>query len=70
MVKNWQEYNELEQLCDEAADRINSGAWASGIHFDLMHILSKHGIRATGREDAVKQTRRLLNEFYMAQVSV
>ena len=68
MIKTWDEYNELEQICDEADDRIKSGAWASGIHFDLMHILGKHGIRATGREGAVKETRRLLNEFYQAQL--
>lgn len=68
MIKDWQEYATLEELCDEADDRIKSGAWASGIHFELMHILGKHGIRAASREDTIKQTRRLLNEFYMAQM--
>ena len=68
MIKNWQEYAELEKITDEAHDRIMSGAWASGIHFELMHVLGKHGIRAASREDTVKQARRLMNEFYTAQM--
>ena len=64
MIKTWEEYNEIEQICDEADDRIKSGAWASGIHFELMNILGKHGIHANGREGAVRETRKLLTEFY------
>jgi len=70
MIKTWEEYNELEEMCDEADDRIKSGAWASGIHFDLMHILGKHGIRGGGREDAVIKMRQLLDEFYQEQMKV
>ena len=68
MIKNWQEYAELEKLCDEADDRIQSGAWPSGIHFELMHILGTHGIRGGGREDAIKETRKLLDKFYQNQL--
>jgi hypothetical protein len=64
MIKTWEEYAELEQICDEADDRIKSGAWASGIHFELMHIIGKHGIRGCSREDTVVQGRKLLTEFY------
>jgi len=69
VIKDWQEYAELEELCDEADDRIKSGAWASGIHFDLMHILGKHGIYGGGREDAVKKMRKLLSDFRNSQVA-
>ena len=67
MINSWDEYNELEQICDEADDRIKSGAWASGIHFELMHMLGRHGIRAAGREDTITQARKLLDEFMTKQ---
>ena len=67
MIKDWTEYAELDELCSEADDRIKSGAWASGIHFNLMHILGKHGIYGGGREDAVSKMRKLLDDFYKSQ---
>lgn len=69
MIKDWDEYAEIESICAEADDRIKSGAWASGIHFQLMHILNKHGIYGGGREATVKGAKKLMDEFYQAQLA-
>ena len=48
MIKDWQEYNELETMYEEAKDRIVAGTGFSGIHFHLTHILRTHGRTAMG----------------------
>ncbi len=68
MIKTWEEYNELEAMYDEANDRIISGAWASGIHFQVLHVLSRHGVYGSGREGGVNALRKLLDEFVQAQL--
>lgn len=68
MIKDWQEYNELEAMYEEAKDRIVAGTGFSGIHFFLSHILRKHGITAMGRESSVREAKKLLDEFVISQM--
>ena len=70
MIQSWDEYNELETLCDDANDRLISGEGQTGVHFSLMFILRKHGINAMGREGSVKETRKLLDQFVAEQINV
>lgn len=63
MIKDWEEYNRLESLWDEGNDRIISGAGMSGIHFDIMYELGKHGINGNGREQSIIEMRKLLDDF-------
>ena len=69
MIKDWQEYNELESMYEEAKDRIIAGTGFSGIHFHLSHVLRMHGRTAMGRESSVLEMKKLLDEFVIAQLA-
>lgn len=69
MIKDWQEYNELESMYEEAKDRIVAGTGFSGIHFHLSHVLRQHGRTAMGRESSVREMKKLLDEFVTAQLA-
>ncbi len=69
MIKDWQEYNELETMYEEAKDRIVAGTGFSGIHFHLTHILRTHGRTAMGRESSVSEMKKLLDEFVISQLA-
>lgn len=57
------EYNELADLADVGEDRLITGSGRSGVHYELMHVLGRHGIFVMSREEAVKAARKLCNEF-------
>ena len=67
MIKTWDEYNQLESLCDAAEDKIISGEGEIGQHYALANILGKHGIFSVSRHDTIPLTRKLLAEFIAKQ---
>ena len=67
MIKDWQQYQELDDLVWQAEDRLNTGQGASGVHYVLMYALRNLGIFANGREDTITQGKKLLKEFEEAQ---
>ena len=60
---NQQEYYELQQLVDDARDRLITGEGQSGVHYMLMHVLAKHRINVMSREEAIKQGQKLCDEY-------
>ncbi len=60
------EYYRLLELHREAYDRIQSGgtgAGYSGIHYEVMNELRRYGLTASGREDALRALKKLLEEY-------
>lgn len=65
-----QEYNELWQLTEEAADRLITGEGRSGTHYEFIAMLkTKYGMVAMTREESIKIGRRLCDEYMTAQMA-
>lgn len=67
MIKTWEEYNQLESLCDAAEDKLISGEGEIGQHYALANILRRHGIFSISRYDTIPLSRKLLDEFMKSQ---
>lgn len=64
MITSSNQYNELADLTDKAEDRLVTGSGEPGTHYMLMHVLRQSfGIAVFTREDAIKQARKLCNEY-------
>jgi hypothetical protein len=61
-IQSFDEYNQLNNIVDEAQTALTDGENV-GIHYNLAWVLRGYGIRANGREDTVRQGRRLLIEY-------
>jgi len=62
-----QDYYELWQLTEEAADRLFSGEGRSGMHYELIALLKrKHNKIAMTREESIKIGRELCVEYEMS----
>jgi hypothetical protein len=60
------EYYRLDELYNDAHDRIQSGgtgAGYSGIHYEIMNELRRYGLAANSREEALRLLKRLLTEY-------
>lgn len=69
MITSWEQFYELERVTWEAQDRLTTGSGQSGIHYDLLYILRGLGVFANGREDGIKQAKRILSEWETAQAA-
>ena len=61
-----EEYYRLLDLYHDAYDRLQfgeAGSGYAGIHFEVMNVLSRYGIPANGRDDAVLRLKQLLDEY-------
>jgi len=67
MLKNWQEFYDLEQLVWQAKDRLCTGSGEPGTHYYLINRLRQLGVFANGREESIAQGERILQEFEMVQ---
>ena len=56
------QYYELEQITDAAEDKLISGEGEIGQHYTLAWILRGYGVFSFGRDDTVKQARKLLEQ--------
>lgn len=66
---NWQQYDELMQLTQEANDRLTENEGRSGTHYELIALLSKYGVNAWTREEAVELGQKVCDEFIAAQLA-
>lgn len=60
------EYYRLDELYNDAHDRIQSGgtgAGYSGIHYEVMNELRRYGLAANSREEALRLLKQLLTEY-------
>jgi len=60
------EYYRLDELYRNAYDRIQSGgtgAGWSGVHYDVFDAIRRYGRAANTREEAVRELKRLLDEY-------
>jgi len=64
-LANDAEFDELQQLTLEAKDRL-SGEGRSGIHYELIALLSKYGYNPMSREEAIRIGQRLCDEYVAA----
>jgi hypothetical protein len=67
MIKTWEEYNQLESLCDAAEDKLISGEGEIGQHYALANILRRHGVFSISRYDTIPLSRKLLSDFMDSQ---
>lgn len=62
-----QDYDELWQLTEEAAERLFSGEGRSGMHYELIALLKrKYDKTAMTREESIKIGRALCVEYEMS----
>ena len=66
-ITSWEQFYELDRIVFDAEDRLKTGQGPSGIHYELMNLLRILGTMANGREDAIKQGKRLLREWEESQ---
>ena len=64
-----QEYDDLWQMTEEAADRLITGEGEPGIHYRLIAKLRTHGITAMTREEAIRCGRKICDEYVTAQLA-
>lgn len=63
-IKNHTEYSQLFTMLSDAREAIITGSAKSGTHYLLIHHLSSvYGIRASGREAAMKEAEKLLEQW-------
>ncbi len=65
MITTQQEYNDLALAADMAEENLSSLRFGS--HYLLMKNLRKHGVLATDRLDAIRQARKLCDEWLFAK---
>ena len=67
---NDEDYDELWQLTEEAADRLITGEGRSGMHYELIALLRrKYKMTAMTREEAIKFGRKICDKYTTAQLA-
>ena len=65
-ITSLDEFDQLSQLYSDAWDRVQSGgtgAGYSGIHYEVFEMLRKYGRVANGRDEALAELKKLLQEY-------
>ena len=65
-ITSLDEFDQLSQLFSDAWDRVQSGgtgAGYSGIHYEVFEMLRKYGRVANGRDEALAELKKLLQEY-------
>lgn len=61
-ITSLDEYDRLSQLYSDAWDRVQSGgtgAGYSGIHYEVFNVLRQYGRIANGRDEALRELKKI-----------